>query len=53
MYDISVVFISNFINHHQIPFCNALEKMLGDRFFFIQTEPMDEERINMGWDKNL
>lgn len=44
-----LIFVSNYINHHQIPMCNALSKIYGDRFAFIQTEKMEEERINMGW----
>ena len=44
-----VVMISNFINHHQIPFCEEVEKLLGDGFYFIQTEPMEKEREDMGW----
>ena len=43
------VFVSNYINHHQIPFCNAMYSALGGDFVFIQTEPMEEERIRMGW----
>lgn len=45
-----LAFISNFINHHQIPFCNALYNKLGDEFIFIQTEPMEEERRSMHWE---
>lgn len=41
--------ISNFINHHQIPFCEEMYKKLGDSFYFIQTEPMEQERTDMGW----
>lgn len=48
-----VIFISNYINHHQKPFCDAMYKRLGDDFIFIQSEPMEEERINMGWDTTL
>ncbi len=43
------VFVSNYISHHQVPFCNALWKLLGGSFAFIQTEPMEEERKRMGW----
>ena len=43
-----VVFVSNYINHHQIPFCNAMREQLSEDFFFVQTEPMAEERIKMG-----
>ncbi len=46
---VRVVFVSNYINHHQIPFCNAMDKLLEGGFTFIQTEPMEEERVRMGW----
>lgn len=46
---VKLVFVSNYINHHQIPFCNALQELLQGDFLFIQTEPMEEERIRMGW----
>ena len=47
-----IVFVSNYINHHQIPFCEAMIKALGPEgeFVFIQTEKMEEERTSMGWD---
>lgn len=45
----TITFISNYINHHQIPFCNACYQRLGSAFCFIQTQPMEEERIAMGW----
>lgn len=44
-----LAFVSNYINHHQIPFCDALYKALGDDFVFVQTMPMEEERVQMGW----
>ncbi len=47
-----VVFVSNYINHHQIPFCNAMHAKLGEDFYFVQTQPMEEERIRMGWGKD-
>lgn len=43
-------FVSNYINHHQIPFCEALFRRLGNGFTFIQTMPMEAERVEMGWD---
>lgn len=43
------VFVSNYINHHQIPFCNAMYERLKGAFVFVQTEPMEEERVRMGW----
>ena len=42
-------FVSNYINHHQIPLCEALRRELGEDFTFIQTMPMEEERVAMGW----
>lgn len=44
------VFISNYINHHQIPFSDAMYAMLGEEYHFIQTEPMSRERRTMGWE---
>lgn len=48
-----VTFVSNYINHHQIPFCDAMYERLGDDFCFVQTEPMEEERVRMGWGAEL
>lgn len=47
--DIKFVFISNYLNHHQIPFCNEMYALLGGSFAFIQTERVEQERIHMGW----
>ncbi|MCM1213760.1 MAG: glycosyltransferase [Lachnospiraceae bacterium] len=43
------VFVSNYLNHHQIPFCGAMYGLLSGSFVFIQTEPMEQERVRMGW----
>ena len=43
------IFVSNYLNHHQIPFCNAMYTILQESFAFIQTEKMEEERVKMGW----
>ena len=42
-------FVSNYINHHQIPLCEALYRELGEGYTFIQTMPMEQERVAMGW----
>lgn len=42
-------FVSNYINHHQIPLCEALYTKMGEWFTFIQTMPMEAERVAMGW----
>lgn len=44
-----ITFISNFLNHHQIPFSDAMSKLVGNDYHFISTIPISEERLNMGW----
>ena len=45
----SLTIVSNYINHHQIPMADALYRRLGNRFAFIQTQQMEEDRVKMGW----
>ena len=45
----SLVFLSNSLTPHQIPFCEEMYRILGNSFNFIQTAPMSEERKQMGW----
>ncbi len=47
-----VTFVSNYINHHQIPVSTVLYEKWGENYHFIQTEPMEEERIRLGWNAN-
>lgn len=48
-----LVFVSNYFNHHQRPFCDEMFNILGDNFIFISTEKMSEERKKLGYsDKN-
>lgn len=44
-----LVFVSNYFNHHQLSFCDALYELLEGSFCFLQTQPMEEERVKMGW----
>ena len=45
-----ITFVSNYINHHQIPFCDAMSSLFEDvEFHFVQAMPMEEKRITMGW----
>ena len=44
-----IVFITNYYNHHQAPLAKAFHDILGDQYVFIETRPMREERIRMGW----
>lgn len=48
-----ITFITNYMTHHQLPFCLEMYKLLGDDFLFIETNSMDEERKKMGWDKEI
>lgn len=44
-----VVFVSNYLNHHQLPFCLSMVKALGDDFVFIATTPVSEARKSLGY----
>ncbi len=44
-----ITFFSNFLNHHEIPLCDALYHLPDVQFYFVQTEPMHQERVLMGW----
>lgn len=43
-----VVFCSNFLNHHQLPFCKAFLAQ-GVEFHFIATTPIPQERLDLGY----
>lgn len=44
-----ITFFSNFINEHQIPFCNAMYKKTNGEFRFVATETIWQERLDMGF----
>lgn len=44
-----LTFVSNYMNHHQAPLSNELYRLLGAGYTFVQTEPVAEERVKMGW----
>lgn len=46
----TLTFISNYINHHQKPLSDCLYETLGENYRFVQTEPMAQERKDMGWE---
>lgn len=47
--DLTVTFFSNFLLHHQTPFCEAMVKRLGKNFKFVATQPIPRERLDMGY----
>lgn len=49
----SVVFVSNNYNHHEKFFCDALYANPNIDFYFVQTRPMNEERLKLGWKIDL
>lgn len=44
-----IVFVSNYMSHHQSPFSDAISKMENISYYFISTSVMDDERKQMGW----
>ena len=44
-----VAFFSNFLNHHQLPFCEEMWKLTEGNFTFVATEPIPQERLQMGY----
>lgn len=44
-----VAFFSNFLNHHQLPFCLAMYKLTNGNFLFVATERIPQERLDMGY----
>ena len=40
--------VSNYINHHQLPFSDAMFERCTE-YVFVQTMPMEQKRIDMGW----
>ncbi len=45
----SVTFLTNYLTHHQLPFALEMYRILGDKFIFVATNYMEEERKSMGW----
>ncbi|MCD7771864.1 MAG: glycosyltransferase [Oscillospiraceae bacterium] len=46
----TVVLLSNFLNHHQLPLCKAFLSTEGVDFTFIATENIPQERLDLGYD---
>ena len=40
--------VSNYISHHQLPFSDAMFELCME-YSFVQTMPMEQKRIDMGW----
>ena len=44
-----IVFLSNFLNHHQTPVSEELWALTGGDYYFVETEAMPRERIELGY----
>lgn len=44
-----IVFLSNYFNHHQKPLSDELFSLLNGNYYFIETMPIEEERVKLGW----
>ena len=42
--------INCYLNHHQLPFSLAMEKLTGGNFTYISDEPISRERLDMGYE---
>ena len=45
----TVVFATNYFNHHQACLARELDRLTDHHFFFLETMPMDDERRALGW----
>lgn len=45
----TVVFASNYFNHHQSGISRELDRLTDHHYTFIETMPMEAERRDMGW----
>ena len=44
-----IIFVSNYMTHHQLPLCNLLYEWFGNDFFFVATMPIEKERSDLGF----
>jgi len=44
-----VTFYSNFLTHHQVPFCVEMKKLLGNDFKFVSTVKIFQWRLDLGF----
>lgn len=44
-----IVFLSNFLNHHQLQLCHSFVELTQNNFYFVATEPTPKERLELGY----
>lgn len=45
-----VAVFSNYLNHHQLPFCLAMDRLTGGNFTFVATTPVPNARMQFGYE---
>lgn len=45
-----VTFFSSYLNHHQLPFCLAMQRETEGMFTFVATEKISQKRLEMGYE---
>ncbi|MFI3172955.1 MAG: hypothetical protein R3Y58_11410, partial [Eubacteriales bacterium] len=45
-----ITFYSNFLNHHQLPFCRAMQALTDNNFTFVAAEGIPEDRVKLGYE---
>ena len=45
----TVIFISNYFDHHAKPLSDALDTLTGGEYIFLGSEAMTQERVALGW----
>ncbi|MBO7519211.1 MAG: hypothetical protein J6T73_00390, partial [Clostridia bacterium] len=46
----TVALFSNYLMHHQLPFCLEMVRLLGENYIFVATEEFDRERKTLGYE---
>ena len=50
MTNLKYCFVSNYLTHHQLPFCLEMVNSTKGNFYFIETEKLPTERVKMGYE---
>ena len=45
-----ITYVSNFMNHHQLPFSQGILSQDGVEYTFVALEAIPQERLDMGYE---
>ena len=51
MFIMKVAFFSNYLNHHQLAFCEAMVRLTDHQFVFVAFMPTPAFRLNLGYEE--